>query len=181
MCLQACFRRQLHATDPLSILPARQRTESSGSGINTIDFRTRNLNQVNTGLVGLDEVFGSDEEDENIAGPPEMSRRTLSATSYPGVGDGDMILWSRWDELREDFTHSRRLLFLGYSSGLQIWDCTNLGSVSEILNISGSHIGRLVFAGVLPVSRSLNADSFMSQRPLIGAMYVRSFVSVTAT
>lgn len=31
----------------------------------------------------------------------------------------------------------RRLLFLGYATGFQIWDCTNLSSVSEILNLSG--------------------------------------------
>ena len=27
-----------------------------------------------------------------------------------------------------------RVLFLGYSSGFQMWDCTNLASVSEVLN-----------------------------------------------
>ena len=31
-----------------------------------------------------------------------------------------------------------RLLLLAYTSGLQIWDCTNLGSVSEILNLRSS-------------------------------------------
>lgn len=145
-----------------STLPALNRPESS-SGIGVTDYKAPNI-----GLGGLDEVFGSD-EDETAFAPP-IVRRPLSATSYPGVGEGDMILWSRWDELRVEATHSKRLLFLGYSSGLQIWDCTCLGSVSEILNISGSNLGRIVFAGVLP-SSTLGAD-LISQRPLIGAMYV---------
>jgi hypothetical protein len=29
----------------------------------------------------------------------------------------------------------RRLLFLGYAMGFRIWDCTNLGAVSEVLNL----------------------------------------------
>jgi len=34
--------------------------------------------------------------------------------------------------------------------GLQIWDCANLGSVSEILNPSCPDWGHVTFAGVLP-------------------------------
>ena len=29
----------------------------------------------------------------------------------------------------------RRLLFLGYTMGFQIWDCTNLSADSEVLNL----------------------------------------------
>lgn len=130
------------------------------------------MTQIRTGLGGLSEVFGSDDEDENESAV-SIERRTLS-TTYPGVGEGDMILWSKWDQLRVDFIHSRRLLFLGYSSGLQIWDCTNLGSVSEVLNMSDSDLGRIEFAGVLAASPSFGTDSFISQRPLIGIMYVSS-------
>lgn len=62
----------------------------------------------------------------------------------------------------------RRLLLLGYSTGLQIWDCTNLGSVSEVLNLSGLDWGRVNYAGVLPRPSSLKDDAFAAERPLIG-------------
>jgi hypothetical protein len=63
----------------------------------------------------------------------------------------------------------RRLLLLGYRSGLQIWDCTNLGSVSEIVNISGGDSwGKVTFVSVLPTPR--NDEVFASQRPLIGVV-----------
>jgi hypothetical protein len=42
---------------------------------------------------------------------------------------------------------------VSYSSmGSQIWDCTSLGSVLEILNLSDSDWVRITFAGVLPAS-----------------------------
>ncbi|KAK0213164.1 hypothetical protein DFS33DRAFT_1248197 [Desarmillaria ectypa] len=56
----------------------------------------------------------------------------------------DTILWSRWDSLG-----SRRLLFLGYSSGFQIWDCTKLNSVGEVLNLNHFD-GVITYAAVLP-------------------------------
>jgi len=61
----------------------------------------------------------------------------------------------------------RRLLFVSYSTGLQIWDCTNLGSVTEILNLSGSDWECVKFAGVHPAPSFLKFDPFASQRPLI--------------
>jgi hypothetical protein len=118
-------------------------------------------------MAGLDDVFGSDDE-EGVVGAPVHRIRASSTTSYPGVADGDPILWSRWDELRGDDGVVRRLLFLGYSMGLQIWDCTSLGSVSEILNLSDSDWGRVTFAGVLPAPSLSKVDPFASQRPLIG-------------
>ncbi|KAL0948774.1 hypothetical protein HGRIS_008904 [Hohenbuehelia grisea] len=49
-----------------------------------------------------------------------------------GASGYDAIAWSRWDVLGD-----RRLLILGYASpgGLQIWDCTDLGSIRELLNL----------------------------------------------
>ena len=44
---------------------------------------------------------------------------TLAATSYPGIADRDAILWPRLDKLRTDSARWR-LLFLGYSAGLEI-------------------------------------------------------------
>lgn len=84
----------------------------------------------------------------------------------------------------------RRLLFVGYTSGLQIWDCTNLESVHEVLNLSGSISstsskprstsqpgfgqgwGRVRYAAVLPTPSSRDEDEFVDRRPLIGVVYV---------
>lgn len=57
---------------------------------------------------------------------------------------------------------------LGYPRGLQIWDCSNLGSVSELLNLTGAQWGAVEFAGVLPDPPSSAEDAFRTQRPLIG-------------
>lgn len=112
----------------------------------------------------LDDVFGSDEEDAAGAAPA-LTTRTLSNTSYPGLDDGDAILWARWDQLKEG---AKQLLFLGYAAGLQVWDCTRLASVSELLNLSNSEWGRVAFAGVLPPPASSRGDAFAGERPLIG-------------
>ena len=62
----------------------------------------------------------------------------------------------------------RRVLFLDYPSGFQVWDCTNLVTVSEVLNLSGHSWGYVSFAGVLP--SPLVDDGFTSLRPPIGVM-----------
>lgn len=66
---------------------------------------------------------------------------------------------------------SRRLLVLGYSSGLQIWDCTNLDSIAEILNVTSPEWGRVLQAEVLP-NPPAGGDEFLNSRPLLGMMYV---------
>lgn len=85
---------------------------------------------------------------------PPVSPDNIRATAYPGLDSGDPILWSRFDDL--PLAHSsktRTLLFLGYDLGLQIWDCTSLGSVTEVLNLKGrggkDGVGRVRYAGVL--------------------------------
>ena len=51
---------------------------------------------------------------------------------------------------------TRRLLFLGYSMGLQIWDCTNLGAVLRDTWTCPSPTGDVsTFAGVLASSTSV--------------------------
>ena len=70
----------------------------------------------------------------------------------------------------------RSVLMLGYPRGLQIWDCANLGSVSELLNLAGSQWGAVGFAGVLPDPPPYADDAFRPKRPLIGFSYVLSFV-----
>ena len=57
---------------------------------------------------------------------------------------------------------------LGYPSGLQLWDCSNLGSVSELLNLAGAQWGAVEFAGVLPDPPRTTEDVFRPKRPLIG-------------
>jgi len=79
------------------------------------------------------------------------------------------------------------LLFLGYASGLQIWDCTRLSSVDEVLNLNldsdewkmffgrGDQGMHVVHAAVLPLP-SLQANiqapdgPWMKHRPLIGVL-----------
>ena len=62
----------------------------------------------------------------------------------------------------------RRLLLIGYRTGLQAWDTTNLGSVSEVLNLRGAAWGDVVSAGVLPTPLPGARDEFEGQRPLLG-------------
>ncbi|KAF8838160.1 hypothetical protein BDN67DRAFT_991441 [Paxillus ammoniavirescens] len=107
-------------------------------------------------------VFGSEDEDV----PPD----NLRLTAYPTVGEGDTILWSRWDTLTQRNSKPRRVLFLGYSSGFQMWDCTNLASISEILNLSGPSLEHATFAGVLPPPPVADDDQLISLRPLIGTI-----------
>jgi hypothetical protein len=65
----------------------------------------------------------------------------------------------------------RRLLVLGYSSGLQIWDCTNLDSIAEILNVTNPEWGRVLQAEVLP-NPPAAGDELLNSRPLLGMMCV---------
>jgi hypothetical protein len=160
----------LLSTSPAPLPDMTKHRGSTGSGVSANDWRARG-----SGQFGLDDVFRWDEEEEGgidaIQAVPAR-RASSSNTSYPGVTDGDPIRWSRWDELRD--TNSpllvRRLSFLGYSMGLQIWDCTSLGAVEEILNLSGSDWRCVTFAGVLSPLPQSKVDPFASQRPLIGVV-----------
>ncbi|KAF9224657.1 hypothetical protein BS17DRAFT_86268 [Gyrodon lividus] len=107
-------------------------------------------------------IFGSEDEDVS----PENPR----LTAYPTVGEGDTILWSRWDSLTQLNSKSRRVLFLGYAAGFQMWDCTNLASVSEVLNLSGPSWGHVTFAGVLLPPPIADDGQLASLRPLVGVI-----------
>jgi hypothetical protein len=159
----------------------------SGAHINTHEWTTRNHGQFGVTTGALDDVFGSDDDGENGSAAPiaaasggrRLSFSGNTNTSYPvvstdGPGGGDPILWSRWDQLSAS-PIPKRLLFLGYTRGLQIWDCTNLEAVVEVLNLSAAALnwGRVLFAGVLTapsLSYSHKFDLFAGQRPLIGVM-----------
>ncbi|KAI9069024.1 hypothetical protein FKP32DRAFT_1641461, partial [Trametes sanguinea] len=100
--------------------------------------------------------------------PDESDRR---GTRYPGVGSTEEVLWAGWDVLT-DAGHGkpRSILMLGYPTGLQFWDCSNLGTVSELLNLTGSHWGAVEYAAVLPdppARAGKGQDLYLQKRPLI--------------
>jgi hypothetical protein len=116
----------LLSTSPAPPIMTKRRG-SSGSGVSASDCRA-----CNAGQLDMDDVFGSD-EDGGVLALAAAKNRTSSHTSYPGVADGDLML-SRWDESRDhgDSSLARRLLFLGYSMGLHIWDCSSLGDSQSV-------------------------------------------------
>ncbi|KAI0751945.1 hypothetical protein C8Q80DRAFT_1269094 [Daedaleopsis nitida] len=121
-----------------------------------------------SGSAGEMPVFSLDDVPED--GPREGDGYV---TRYPGVGDAEQVVWAGWDTLANvsdgsDRPKTRAVLMLGYPRGLQVWDCSNLGSVSELLNLTGAHWGAVEFAGVLPDPPSLADDAFRVQRPLVG-------------
>ncbi|TFK70484.1 hypothetical protein BDN72DRAFT_856888 [Pluteus cervinus] len=62
-------------------------------------------------------------------GTTTTARHILPVGNVP-----DPILWSRWDTFTSA-TATRRLLIIGYLTGIQVWDCTELKSVREVLNL----------------------------------------------
>lgn len=112
-----------------------------------------------------DPLLGSEEDGDTGA----SSKPTSPSTAYPTVGEGDPVVWSRWDTLMQQDA-PRCILFLGYPCGCQIWDCTDLGSVSEILNLTASSWGRISFAGVLASPPLTDDDHLRGLRPLIGVI-----------
>lgn len=65
----------------------------------------------------------------------------------------------------------RRLLFVGYENGLQIWDTTHLGEVQEVLNrrLSGAVVGCDVLPSPPPrLGSGSVVDAYVDRRPLIG-------------
>lgn len=53
-----------------------------------------------------------------------------------------------------------------------MWDCTELGSVSEILNLVGPMWEYPTFASILVPPPLVDDSQLKSQRPLIGIMWV---------
>ncbi|KAI0666055.1 hypothetical protein C8Q78DRAFT_1060998 [Trametes maxima] len=96
----------------------------------------------------------------------------LRTTRYPGVGDTEDILWAGWDLLADgEHVKPRSVLMLGLPTGLQLWDCANLGAVAELLNLTGNQWGAVECARVLPGPdlrvRGVGEDAFGRKRPLI--------------
>ncbi|KIP08844.1 hypothetical protein PHLGIDRAFT_34739 [Phlebiopsis gigantea 11061_1 CR5-6] len=110
-----------------------------------------------------DAVFSLDEE--------VMSETVQqdSATRYPGAMHGEDVVWARWDTVEDGSATTRIILLVGYRTGMQVWDCSNLGSISEVLNLSGPSWGDIKIAAVLPnPDTHVAQDEMESCRPLIG-------------
>ncbi|EMD31859.1 hypothetical protein CERSUDRAFT_119431 [Gelatoporia subvermispora B] len=114
--------------------------------------------------LGNNAIFSLDEEviEDDLRHDAHLTSR------YPAEKPPEQVVWARWDTL-ELSGCSKRLLFLGFRTGLQLWDCTNLGSVTELLNLSGDWAGATM-ASVLPRPRSPENDAFGEMRPLIGVL-----------
>jgi hypothetical protein len=91
-------------------------------------------------------------------------------------GDGE-IVWARWDGVRVPGKEERRLLLVGYARALQVWDCSALDAVEEVLSVrvgggeegEWKEAGRVVHAAVLPA---------LGGEPLLGVLWVFSFYNV---
>ncbi|KIM42507.1 hypothetical protein M413DRAFT_444245 [Hebeloma cylindrosporum] len=121
--------------------------------------------------------------------PAPASKRAL--VNEKGIVDA--ISWARWDIL-----NARHVLILAYPAGLQMWDCADLASISEVFNLNfdlpewelvvgrrgargdGSDAAaqqvRVVHAAVLPPPshRAMiphgGKDPFAESRPLLGIL-----------
>lgn len=87
-----------------------------------------------------------------------------------------------------------RFLILAYPAGLQIWDCSDLSAISEVLNLNfdsaewrmilGNGKGgstkkqeegmvvQVIHAALLPTPSKTRSDLFAGDRPLLGILYV---------
>ena len=77
-------------TSPASPAIGTKCRGSSGSAIGTNNWRARNADQF--GMAGLDDVSGSDDK-EGVVGAPVHQIQVSSTTFYPGIADGEPILW----------------------------------------------------------------------------------------
>jgi hypothetical protein len=109
-----------------------------------------------------DDVLGSDNEEGIVAAPVHRIRGS-SNTSYPGVADGDPILWSRWDELRGDGAITRRLLLDRLADLGQYELQTGLRDIEPV----ELRLETRTFAGVIPAPSLSKVEPFLSQRSLI--------------
>ncbi|EIN05352.1 hypothetical protein PUNSTDRAFT_127829 [Punctularia strigosozonata HHB-11173 SS5] len=162
----------------LSSSPAGKRRGSSAASTDpAADLR---------GLSVEEDVFVMDEDGG------EEQRESRGGVRYPGTGapaeEADPVLWARWDESIVG-RRRRSLLLLGYDTGIQIWDCTDLGAVSEMLNLksptsssAGVDIEHPIYATILPPPSALRPaatskrdtrsteDQYADARPLLGML-----------
>ncbi|KAF8332992.1 hypothetical protein F5887DRAFT_995039, partial [Amanita rubescens] len=100
--------------------------------------------------------------------------RSPRGLSYPGseATHAEPIQWAKWDRIND-----KRFLILAYPSGFQLWDCTSLSSVTEVLNLNTTSDewhggGEIVHAALLPSPSSQAVrhfgDPYAQDRPLLG-------------
>lgn len=94
-------------------------------------------------------------------GHPYRERPQSSVSRFPSEA---------YSFITDVFIPFRRILFLGYTTGLQIWDCTILGSVSEILNLTDYSFGSITFAAILATPNTSRHRDSDSDEPLIGVV-----------
>ncbi|BGP31941.1 hypothetical protein JCM10296v2_003720 [Rhodotorula toruloides] len=97
---------------------------------------------------------------------------------------GERITWARWDEMTVG-SETRRVLILGYRGrGLAVWDCSNLDSWSEILNLASiglpqpdkarkktsSQPVEVQAAGILPTPATRQVDPDTQQHPFLAVV-----------
>ncbi|KAG1733244.1 uncharacterized protein EDB91DRAFT_1149677 [Suillus paluster] len=146
------------------VSPTARKPLGTGIDGNRSTWRMRTGGQLDSADVNEPAIFGSEDEDS------ETTFSDQPLTTYPTAAEGDSIMWSRWDTLIENGSRPRRILILGYTNGLQIWDCTILGSVSEILNLTDYPFGSIAFAGVLATPHSSRERDSDSSGSLIGVV-----------
>lgn len=110
-----------------------------------------------------------DDSDEDIIPPTTAMKRTR----YPSTSRGsDKVVFASFAFVSLSTTSPpRRLLFVGYENGLQIWDTTHLGEVQEVLNrrLSGAVVGCDVLPSPPPrLGSGSVVDAYVDRRPLIG-------------
>lgn len=106
----------------------------------------------------------------SLAAAASSDEESITSVQWCDVEDVDGTSY-----LRGGTVKNPRWLVIGYASGVQIWDTSNLSSVREVLNLrNGSlHIhGRILHAAILPASSNLDgvADELAPARPLIGIL-----------
>ncbi|KAF9652801.1 hypothetical protein BDM02DRAFT_2601811 [Thelephora ganbajun] len=110
--------------------------------------------------------------DDDLLGVSPQSPHSPSdgLTTYPGPGsEDDQIIWSGWDSLGSGST-LQRLLLLGYRRGFQVWDCTNLGTISEVVNVTSSkEWGAVTHAALLP-NPHRELEVVKAPRPYLGVV-----------
>ena len=119
----------------------------------------------------------SDDDSSSYMSHPYSAQHT-QVTQYPSTTAAhDKVVFAAFGEvslpsLSADSRQRQQLLMIGYENGLQIWNISNLGNVTEVVNRRFS--GAVVGCSVLPEPR-LNirrgkVDKHKSERPLIGIL-----------
>lgn len=158
-------------TDPF-VSAKEERRRSTGTFVDRDKDKDRDRARLRM-TPHITKVDDSDEED-NLPLSAAAKR-----TRYPSMTSGhDKVVFASFSTLLSaapspSSSLVRRLLFIGYENGLQIWDTTQLGEVQEILNrrLSGAVVGCSVLPPPRPAMNITHvSDSYADRRPLVGIL-----------